>query len=201
MTIRIESQKLKRFINTVTLGGDSSASKNEGTTTVKSNSTINEIVLNFKENELIINCQNSNQIRAALGTLKSTAFESFEGEVPEKVGVTNAHLLIRILESFNGIINMEIDKNLLTIYNDKKVVDINLCKPEFLNDLDANLIKDTSIFKPIFENDKGVNLKSKIFKNAIKNANILNSDDITISIKNNILEVTTGDNNSNKITK
>lgn len=199
MVKKIDAKILKKFIDTLTFGGDSTAGEKKKLkleSVKKSVDTINEIVLNFTENGVIINCNTSANTVASIGLLKKEAFSDYEGEVPSKIGIGDSATLVKILNSFTGIVNLDVNVNLLTIYNENKFASIVLSKPEHLNE---NTLPDNVVeqFNNMFK-DK-IELNSECFFNTVENINIVKSDAVYITVKDKKLEIETGEKNFDKI--
>ncbi len=136
-------------------------------------------------NNMTIKVKNGNSI-AVFGMLKTTT-EDFS------FPIKSARTLLKVLQTFSGNIYMEKKDNLLKIYDESREANIVLADESFIdNDLKEELK---------FEYEGDMKIKHELFKNAVKNADIVGSDTLYVEVKDNILTITTGKANFDKMTE
>jgi len=160
--MKIEVEKLYNFLNKVTLNGSIPSA------TIKTTNKGMYVSL--------VNIDNSCMVK---GLLLKKSFENYEEGLNITLGnttnVSSIKLLLKILKSFTGKINLNVKDNNLIIDNDKKIVNLNLTDEEFINN---NFNKELKL-----EFDKGFVLKKTIINQITKNINILNIASDVPSIK------------------
>lgn len=136
---------------------------------------------------------NSNMI---LALLKKEAFEGYDVVETQRIGIKDTELLLKLLSTFVGSIELKVTPNLLVLSDKNKVASLTLMKPEFI--VNNKFPEEVPLFDKF---DGGVQFSSEIFKNSVKNLNTLGADNITLSIKDNVLEISAGDKGFNNITE
>jgi len=179
MTLKIESKTLRDYLNLITVKG-----------------RILEILLNFTEKGISSDSIFEGNIGATFATLNKESFEQYEIEDTE-VGIKNSLLLLNILTTFEGKVNLEVSENVLKIYNEVKTAHIVLMKPEFIVTVFPAQQKEKLLSK--FVNEK--ELPITILKNSVVDSNILKSSNFNLSCKDRILTITTGESGFDKITE
>ena len=178
MELKVENTKLAEVISVGTLEGK-----------------FESVVLNFKDDGLHIKSKDGDNTIMNLVFMPKTSFELYK-EVKNLIGIRNSNILLNVLKSFNGIINLKVEKDLINIYDNKKVVTLKTADVTYLDD--NNLNETPKVFEKF---DAGVKINTDILKNSIKNISIVKSDNIKINIKNKLLSIETGDEGFDKITE
>lgn len=176
MGIKIDSKKLKDYVEKATLKG-----------------MIKEFVIEFTNDGLVVNCKTPDGVNAVLSQLKREVFTEYD-LTEGKFGIKDSSKLVSILNTFDGNVNIDINENLLTIYDKNKSASLVLAKPEFLTDTVISQVPEA------FDKfDNGVKINSSIFTNTVKNMGIIGSDLIKLNVKDNKLNIKVGDENFDKI--
>jgi len=177
MKIKLEAKTLKDFLSTSTLNGK-----------------IESLLINFTNNGIEINAVMENNVGATLSILDKIVCKTISGD-DIKIGVKDTKLLINILGTFNGVVELEITENSLVVKDENKVANLVNMKPEFV---ETNLPKEHKD-KLVDMFDGGIKMSSNIFIKAVKNSGIIGSDSFEIRNKNNSFVIITGENKFNKI--
>ncbi len=177
--VRIESSKLAEFISVVS-----------------QKARIKSLVLKFKSDGLYVDSKDENDTTFNFGMLEKSSFDKYNLN-DNQIGIKSSNMLISILKSFSGPVNIDLDKNLLTIYNDNKNVSLVTADITYLNEY--NLEKAPEKLLGMF--DSGCVVKSSFLANIVKNATLVKSEEVNLVVKDGRLNITTGDEGFDKITE
>lgn len=179
MSIKIETKRLSEYLNVITIKGK-----------------IAEVMLNFTSDGIVSNNIMEGNIGATFSTLKKESFEDYVLE-PINIGIKDSTLLIDVLNSFYGVVTLDISESVLKIYNESKSANIILMKPEFITTI---FPKDSKV-KLYSKFDNGIKTSSKLFKDSVSSSNVLKSETFQIECSNKKITINTGEDNFNKITE
>lgn len=176
--MKVEVKKFVEFLTISTLNGK-----------------FDSVVLNFKSEGVNIHSKDEDNTTMNISFMSSESFQTYK-YFEKPVGVRSSKMLIGVLKSFSGIVNLNITDDLLTIYNENKSASLKTANVMYLD-------KNSFTAAPgVFEKfDAGVKINSDIFKNSVKNMSIVSGDEISINIKDKIISIETGDDKSDRITE
>jgi len=136
-----------------------------------------------QSNKISIKVNNGNSV-AIFGALK---VETDDFVFPIKSTKT----FLRILDTFSSKTHLEKQENILKIYDEEREANIVLADEDFIdNDLKEELK---------FTYEGNVAIKAELFKNSLRNTDIVQGETLNVEVKNNILSVSTGKNNFDKM--
>jgi hypothetical protein len=176
--VKVESKKLVDFLTISTLNGK-----------------YDSVVLNFKSDGLHIQSKDGETTTANVSFMPSDKFQVYK-YFEKPVGIKNSNMLIGVLKTFNGVVNLNITEDLFTVYNENKSASLKTAPVIYL---DKNYL---SVVPPIFEMfDAGVKINSDIFKNSVKNMSVVSSEKVLVNISNGVINVEVGDSQFDRITE
>jgi len=169
--MKIKAEKLLRFVNKATLGG-----------------TISSMVIKGNTKGLEAKQKDLSNIALSVATIKCN------GEDME-LCIKDTNLLINMLKSFTGDIEIKKNENIMSIFNENRQVDIVLSTPEYI---DCNLEKVPESLETAF--DVGFETSITPFKNIVEDMKIVKSNSIIIEVKDKMLNLTTGAKDFDNVT-
>lgn len=161
--MKINSTKLTNFFKKATLNG-----------------IIPTCTLKLDKDVLSVKVRDTTNAAAVMSTLKG-----LKTEETLIMPLKNTKMFLDILRLFNGDIELRVSGNILSIFDKNRQVDIVLAAEDFITN---NLPKDV-----VLQYEKSVVIPSDIFKNSLKNLNILKSKSIELMFKDSTLTLSTGD--------
>ena len=150
---------------------------------INCNNIINEVKLNFEENG--ISCLVMNQENTIMVSNK-LANSNFIGYEKSGIIVTdNLSLLIKILDRFDGDINIKKDENLLKISNDNRECEFILVSEDFIEDVKK---------MPNLEYKNILKIDSKTILDSLKNSDIVEDkfSEVKLELKDKTLIIECG---------
>lgn len=176
--MKIDSGKLKDFIQKVTMNG-----------------SITSILMNFGEEGVDVILKSLDNTTATIGKMNKTAFSEYVaiGEV----GLKNVKNLITKLKTLSGMATIDIQNNRFIIYNiDNLGYERTWTEPVVKKDFVDNVLEA----EPTMPFDGGVNIDGSILKEMVSNKIIVDSEYLTLTIKDKELTLITGEDEREKST-
>jgi len=181
--IQIKKHKLLNFLNKIKVDGG-----------------INELILDFTDIGMQLNCVDLTQTICVDAILLKSAFEEYESI--GKVGLSELSTLISIINKFNEIVEMNVDGNLLVLKQKGKKVELEITDAEFItNTKDSPKLEFNETFNinasniNSFINDISVNAtKSVIIKTEPKKVILTNKGRYKFTQEYSIDEIVGGVN-------
>lgn len=170
--MKINSKVLEKFLDKVSLKGK-----------------INEIVLRFKEEGLVIYANTAN-IGAVSAILKKQSFESYEAL--GDVGIVDLNKFVKMLKTFNGLVEIKKEETKLHIYNNEgKTISYPLAEESFI---DGAQSEEMGLFKKF---DGGVSVDNEFLRKGVTNAGIVGVNEVMVEVKDKKLNLVV--ENDNKV--
>lgn len=129
--------------------------------------------------------------RFVIATLKRDVFETLEVEEEFVLPVSDLTFLRKVLDRFKGKVKIEVQNNKLLLADEKKTAQIVIPNADFIKNEKT----------PNIEVGTGFEISSEIFKSAIKDASLLKDTAFELKVEDNILYVSVGEDNFNKLTE
>lgn len=165
--MRTDSNKLKTFIEKTTINGN-----------------IPSGVLHIKDGTGTMNLKQTDNTIMTLAALNG-----LPKDVEMSIGIKDTKLLLKILRKFSGDIELKLNENILSIYDKETQFDIVVAEEQYID----NRIPE-EIFGKIsnFKYETSVKMLSKPFKDILDLMSVVNSETITINVKDKKLNLLTG---------
>ncbi len=160
--MKTDASKLSNFLKKATLDG-----------------SIMTALLKLEKNELNVWVRTADNTVAVNAVMKNVVAEEQVWPIKDTV------LLLKSLELFSGVIELQKDKNKLSIFNADRQVDITLAEEAFVeNKLEKY---------PGVQYEATRTISSAIFKNTLKNKSIVKTNLSTLVADGKLLQVISGD--------
>ena len=156
-------------------------------TKIHCNGLIHEGIINFEPKQ--ISCLVKETSNIGMASVKAPTSLATEYEAFGEIAVSNFGDLIKLVSRFNEAIEITKHENLLVLKDAKKELELVLPDPEYLRS-EITMDRVSTIPFPV-----DIDVESSVFKDSVVNAEILKCGTMFININNNVLAVTTGDDN------
>lgn len=166
MKMKIKKSVLEKFIKKASLNGK-----------------IETGMIKKQDNTLICNIKSGNSI-ASLNRLQISAITEISDAENLCIPIKSMSILLKVIETFNEYVYLEIQENLLKLFDNTRVANIVLASDEYI---DNNVTE-----KLPFEYEKSLKMNADIFERTLKNMNIVNGETINVDIKEGLLTIGTG---------
>ena len=155
--------------------------------------TINELVIRTVPEGIKSMMRTPDNTTAIMARLTKNRINTFNPEFGV-IAINNTTMFKNILGTFNGIISLDKQENVLRINGEGKYADVLLADESFI---DVELKKELTNIT--FDNN--FKLPAKIFNNAVTNSTLLKTEKITLEVKDKKFSIMSGEKNSNRITE
>lgn len=169
--MKIEANKFKTYLEKATMNGSIFC----GT-------------FHVEKNKLYANIKNGDAIA-------SKSFTKCQSSKKEEYNIKDVNFLIKVLNNFDGIVEIGIKENKILLFNKNNEAIITMADKEYV---DGKNIYDSE--KPLENMKFNYNLKldASIFKKVVENQKLMKSG-ITLSTKDNILSLSVGEEGFDKL--
>jgi hypothetical protein len=153
--MKVEKDTLNEFLTKSKFSGDDE---------------LREVILDFSEEGLNINAVCDVKTSMVKGILKKDVFTDYEafGEI----GIMHVANLLRVVNSFDKVIDLRVEGNLLIMKEGSRKVELEYANPEVINKVDINLE---------IEFDEEFKIDAKLLNKFISRASINNDFDINLT--------------------
>ena len=176
--MKVESKKIQNFLRASTI-----------------NDNVEGCILHFTNEGLKVNVRSTDNISVAVGLMNKECFQNYEiVDYPIK----SVSKFSKLLDLFNGIIELKKQDNLLVLTGNvdekhSRKVSYVLASEEFIENEFAGKLPS--------EFDQGFDLQKNIFIALLKSVTAVKASRVIFEVKNNILNLTVGDDNFDSITE